>query len=106
MISAFGTGIINFTMVDIPLEKVMGNIPKEIQQHILSDIENKQAELRKAGQDKGLVLVMRSNSDFFMITLEKDALPKCQTIEFSHGRKDILFQISEESDGIVRILDL
>ncbi len=106
MISAFGTGITNFTMVDVPLEKVMGNIPKEIQQHILSDIENKQAELRKAGQDKGPVLVMRSDSDFFMITLEKDALPKCQTIEFSHGRKDILFQISEESDGTVRILDL
>lgn len=106
MISAFGTGITNFTMVDVPLEKVTGNIPKEIQQHVLTDIENKQAELRKQGETKDLVLVMRSDSDFFMITLDKDASPKCQTIEFSHGRKDILFQISEESDGTVRILDL
>ncbi len=31
---------------------------------------------------------------------------KCQTIEFSHGEKDVLFQLSEESDGTVRVLDL
>ena len=31
---------------------------------------------------------------------------KCQTIEFSHGEKDVLFRLSEESDGTVRVLDL
>ena len=30
----------------------------------------------------------------------------CKTIKFSHGDKKALFDISEESDGTIRILDL
>lgn len=106
IISAFGTGITNFKMVDVHIEKVLGDIPKDIQQHIISDIERKRAEIRKEGENKEIALIMRSNSDFFVIILDKEAEPKCQTIEFSHGIEDVLFQLSEESDGTVRVLDL
>ncbi len=105
IISAFGTGITNFKMVDVHIEKVLGNIPKDIQQHIISDIERKRARIRKE-EDKEISLIMRSSSDFFVITLDKEDEPKCQTIEFSHGMKEIFYQLSEESDGTVRVLDL
>lgn len=41
MISAFGTGITGFKMVDVAPEKVLGNIPKAIRESILSEIEKK-----------------------------------------------------------------
>jgi AAA15 family ATPase/GTPase len=49
---------------------------------------------------------MRSNSDFFVIRINRNEDIRCQTIEFSHGKRETLFRLSEESDGTIRILDL
>lgn len=106
VISSFGTGITNFKMVDVSLEKVMDNIPKDIQQHILADLEKKMAEIRKEDNSKNLTFIMRSSKDFFVIVLDKEKKPQCQTIEFSHEKENIFFKLSEESDGTIRILDL
>lgn len=106
IISAFGTGITNFEMVDVPVEKVLGGLPRKIQQHIAGEIEEKKAEIRNGKHKRNIAMVMRSKIDFFIITLEEDNTIRCQTIEFSHGENDVLFQLSEESDGTVRILDL
>lgn len=106
IISAFGTGITNFEMVDVPVEKVLGSLPKKIQQHIVADIEQKRAEIRNSTQKRKIAMVMRSSVDFFIITLDESDEIRCQTIEFSHGKNDVLFRLSEESDGTVRILDL
>lgn len=106
VISAFGIGITDFKMVDVPVEKVLGELPQKLQKRIVSDIEKKQAEIRGNKKISEITLVMRSNINFFIITLGADNEIKCQTIEFSHGENDVLFQLSEESDGTVRILDL
>lgn len=106
IISAFGTGITSFEMVDVPIEKVLGGLPKKIQQHIAADIEQKRTEIRNSEKKRKISMVMRSTIDFFIITLETSDEIRCQTIEFSHGEKNVLFQLSEESDGTVRVLDL
>ena len=49
---------------------------------------------------------MRSNRDFFILSIDKEENVICKTIKFSHGKDNILFNLSEESDGTVRILDL
>lgn len=106
IISAFGTGITNFKMVDVPVEKVLGTLPKEVKQHIFTNVEQRRAKIRSGKLKNGLAMIMRSNTDFFVLTFEEDDKVECQTIEFEHGEKDVLFQLSEESDGTVRILDL
>lgn len=106
IISAFGTGITDFKMVDVPVEKVLGELPQKLQKKIVSDVEQKQAEIRSNERISEIALVMRSNVSFFIITLNAEGEISCQTIEFSHGEKDVLFQLSEESDGTVRVLDL
>lgn len=106
IISAFGTGITGFRMVDVPVEKVLGELPQKLRQHIITDIEKKRAEIRNDKKDAEITLVMRSNIDFFIITIDESDKSSCQTIEFSHGDSDVLFQLSEESDGTVRVLDL
>lgn len=106
IISAFGTGITGFKMVDVSPDKVLGNIPKQIREDMLYDIESKRSELRSGKKLEAVGMVMRSARDFFVLRIDREGDITCKTINFSHGKEDILFNISEESDGTLRILDL
>ncbi|MGM9942230.1 MAG: ATP/GTP-binding protein [Bulleidia sp.] len=106
MISAFGTGITDFELVNVPIEKVLRTLPGTVQNKIISEIEQKQVEIRNSDKIQYSNLILRSRSDFFIITLDKEKEITCQTIEFCHGKRNVLFHLKEESDGTVRILDL
>lgn len=106
IISAFGTGITGFKIVDVSLEKVLGSIPRSLREKIISDIESKTAEIRNNKKIKEYAMVMRSNKYFFILNIDSDGNTQCRTIQFSHGKENVLFNISEESDGTIRILDL
>ena len=106
IISAFGTGITGFKMVEVPVEKVLGHLPKRIQEKILEDIEKKFTDIKNNEELEKIGIVMRSNRDFFILNIDREENVICKTIKFSHGKENILFNISEESDGTVRILDL
>ncbi|MEY8331362.1 AAA family ATPase, partial [Lachnospiraceae bacterium 48-33] len=106
IIAAFGTGITDFQMVEVPVEKVLGHLPKRIQEDLLADIEKKTVEMKADIDVDGLGIIMRSYRDFFILNIDKEENITCKTIKFSHGKKNILFELSEESDGTVRLLDL
>lgn len=103
MIEAFGTGIIGFKMVDVPVEKVMSHLPLEVKERILKKLEKKMTEKNAERLEKGLI--MRSNRDFFILRMQDETV-SCQTIQFEHNKKNVLFELAEESDGTLRILDL
>lgn len=106
IISAFGTGITGFRIVEVAPEKVLGNLPKKIRDDLLTDIEERIVELKNNVDKKGVAFVMRSDKDFFILGVDREENIGCSTIKFSHGKENVLFNISEESDGTVRILDL
>ena len=106
IISAFGTGITGFEIVEVPPEKVLGNLPKAVRDKLISDIEGRIADIKNNGGKKDFAIVMRSAKDFFVLSVDKEENIGCNTIKFSHGKDNVLFNISEESDGTVRILDL
>ena len=106
MIAAFGTGITDFKMVEVPVEKILGHLPKGIQDDLIADFEKRIVEMKSKVEAKGLGIIMRSNRDFFILNIDKEENIICRTIKFSHGKKNILFDLSEESDGTVRVLDL
>lgn len=106
IIAAFGTGITDFQMVEVPVEKVIGHLPKRIQEDLLANIEKKTVEMKADHNVNGLGIIMRSNRDFFILNIDKEGNIVCKTIKFSHGKKNVLFDFSEESDGTVRVLDL
>ena len=106
IIAAFGTGITDFQMVEIPVEKVLGHMPKRVQEKLLADIEKKVSDMKNDEEINDFGIIMRSQRDFFILSIDKDENVICKTIKFSHGKKNILFDLSEESDGTVRVLDL
>lgn len=105
IISAFGTGITKLQVVDVPIDKVLSSLPPQLQKKILSDVEKKQVNFRNKKIKKANI-VMRTPDNFFIIIIDSDEHIKCQTIEFCHGKDNILFNLEEESDGTVRIMDL
>lgn len=106
IIAAFGTGITDVQMADIPVEKVLGHLPQSIRERLLADIEKKVTELKNNDAINGAGVIMRSSRDFFILSIDRDENITCKTIKFSHGKKNILFDLAEESDGTVRLLDL
>lgn len=106
IISAFGTGITDFKLIDVPIEKVLHGLPKTLQDRIMSSIEQKQVEVRNNSKIRMINMILRTRSDLFIMAIDGGEKIKCQTIEFCHGKKNVLFNLEEESDGTVRILDL
>ena len=106
LISAFGTGITDFRIVDVDIEGILHNLIPPVRKEVLRRIEEQQAILRQSDGVKSVNMAMRSRESFFIITISRDDEVKCSTIEFTHGQKGALFALNEESDGTVRILDL
>ena len=114
MIAAFGTGITDYKLVEVPVENVLAHIPNEAQTQMLKRMERYYSAVQnmidhKISEDNNVPentgIIMRSNRDFFILQIKGQKLV-CQTIQFEHNKNDILFELSEESDGTVRILDL
>lgn len=105
LIEAFGTGITGFNMVEVPIEKVLSHLSKSDRESIVKEIENLISNSQKSQERHIKGLIMRSPRDFFMLEI-KDNDVICRTIQFSHNKKETLYEMSEESDGTVRIPDL
>lgn len=102
-ISSFGTGITNFNIVNITPENI--SIPKKVLDDIISKLEdNKTSQDIKNGKERSILL--RSSNKEFIIFEMKDSKLEIKTVQFNHGNDDIFFNLSEESDGTIRILDL
>lgn len=105
IIKAFGTGITGFQMVDIAPEEILMRIPREIRNEIVHDVESKTARINRH-KLRELGMAMRYNKDFFTLSIDGNGSIKGKTIKFLHQKENILFDLSEESDGTIRILDL
>lgn len=105
LIEAFGTGITGFKMVEVPTEKVLSHLSKSERESLAKRIENLISNAQKNQERHIRGMIMRSPRDFFMLEI-KDNGVVCRTIQFSHNKKETLYEMSEESDGTVRILDL
>jgi AAA15 family ATPase/GTPase len=105
-ISSFGTGITNFEMVEVPIDKIASQLPKQVRNDLASNLEKRTIEMKNSDNINGFGIIMRSDKDFFVLQVNKSEEVTCKTIQFSHGEKNVLFNLAEESDGTVRILDL
>ena len=106
MIAAFGTGIADFQIVDVPDEQALSNMPKKGREELVL-VLNKDADYMKSSHKmKRISHILRTRKNLFIISIDSDEEVTFKTIKFSHNKNNVLFELSEESDGTVRILDL
>lgn len=102
LLNALGTGISDLKIVEVPVEIIKTRIPEKLFNKVVSDLEK-----RKAKNSKDISPSMiRSYKEFYTFELNEQDDLIIKTIEFSHEKKNIYFNLKEESDGTARLLDL
>jgi AAA15 family ATPase/GTPase len=106
LLSSFGTGVSEFVIADVALEKVTANVPKDLMQDIIDNLnEQNKFYKEKDISNTPAVMIRSGDNSMFIIELEDDNT-KCKTLEFKHERTSAVFSLEEESDGTIRLLDL
>lgn len=103
-LSAFGAGIDKIQMVEVSLDYMAKTVPQPVLKIIFSTLESA-AKAIATGKTSVVNASLRGQDNLFIISVDKDGY-HFKDIRFSHGNPDILFELSEESDGTVRLLDL
>lgn len=107
LLSDFGTGISKFDLVDISLDKIAGEIPKEVLKEIIDDLLEQQKHFDKKGINRTPAIMVRGfdNNTIFILRLSGEDV-SAQTLMFNHQNTTATFSLNEESDGTIRLLDL
>lgn len=105
LLNALGTGISELKVVEIPVESIKNKIPNDIFDKIISDLEKANTRSNHDSDNYPRIMV-RSYKEFYTFEIDRDNNVTITTIEFSHEKKNIYFDLNEESDGTARLLDL
>ncbi len=106
IIAAFGTGISNFKVVDMNMDKMPESLPKSILKTIVSKLEKRSKANKENKDDDDFGIMLRGDKDFYIFETNENDEISIKTIEFEHMNSSALFTLSEESDGTRRLLDL
>lgn len=104
LLNALGTGISELKIVELPVEMIKSRMPEEVYNKIISDLEK--ANSRAHAGDHLPRIMVRSYKEFYTFEIDAENKVTITTIEFSHEKKNIYFDLNEESDGTARLLDL
>lgn len=101
IIRTFDTGISEVNINEISLDELSNRLPKEIFMDIMTKIKNSMLNSHKE-----VKLSMRSNFEFFNISIKEGEEPVVTTITLKHKNSFYDFRFDEESDGTRRLFDL
>lgn len=108
MLSLFGTGVSHFTLSDVPIEKFINSVEKNLMKDITDHLseQRKRLEENNISQKPTLMLRHPIENIIFILELGEDNQLNAKTLQFSHNNTNAVFSLNEESDGTVRLLDL
>lgn len=106
LISSFGTGITSYVMIEVEYEKMISELSRDEASIIEEEINNAMSEIRRNQSEEDYQFMMRGNENYFFIHFNKEKGLTCKAIKFKHGDTDVLFNLYEESEGTIRLLDL
>lgn len=108
LMSAFGTGISEVVVAEVPLEKLTSSVPKKLLEKIIDDLheQQKQRESQDMSEEPAVVLRSAEDNTMFIIDLASNHTVRCKTLEFKHEKSYDAFLANEESDGTIRLFDL
>lgn len=107
LLKAFDTGINELQLVDVHIDNIKGdNIPQDVIEKLVSEMEADFKEIKNKKKVKQVRIVLRSKKDYYIFSGTSAADIKCQSLKFRHNNISSLFDLIEESDGTIRILEL
>lgn len=106
VLNHFATGIQKFEIVEVPEERVLDDMPRNLRKMLIDRLESNRRKIDiNEVAESGVVI--RAGKDLFIISLAGDSNKiVCKTIKFIHEKQGVLFDFWEESDGTIRLLGL
>ena len=105
-IKHFGPEITNFEVVDTDKEEYGANFPDDVLKDFQNHMEQRMIRAQKKGDNvKSVFGMLRGYKMLYILEMDNELKLHFKTIRFTHGKAGE-YDISEESDGIRRILDL
>lgn len=107
LLSEFSTGVSQLKLIDVPLEKVFGTVPKNLTQEISDHLAEQRKYLSEQNNNEKAAIILRSSDNtMFIVELDQDGTTIAKTFQFSHYNTNAAFSLDEESDGTIRLFDL
>ncbi len=108
LLALFGTGVSEFKLTDIPIEKVINSLPKDLVKEISEHLVEQRKQLAEKSIEKNPAVMLRNplENTIFILELNVNGDIQAKTIQFNHENTSAMFALNEESDGTVRLLDL
>lgn len=108
MLSDFSTGVSQFKITDISLDKVSNSISKELMSDITEHLLEQKKYLEENSNNATPAVMLRNPLEklIFILELNKEGQISAKTLQFNHQNTDAVFLLNEESDGTIRLLDL
>ena len=96
LLEVFNTGIVD--IIRFPVKKEMVNLPQEIISEILANVK----------PEKTSVISLPSDNEMYFFEIEANGTPRIYKQKAVHkdiNKEDTIFDMREESDGSIRLLD-
>lgn len=103
LLSALGIGISDVKIEEISADQIRTHVPDRVLSDVIKSLERSSFFNNTLSNARTMI---RSSKSFYIIELDENREPIYKTIEFAHSNKNIYFELSEESDGTARLLDL
>lgn len=109
LLRQFGTGIQDVELVTVPLDDAKSQIPNALYDDVLHDLEQQLAKMRTdklvSGKTELSISIYTYKRIYTFKTTNMQDL-RIETIRFAHENRNIYFDLSEESDGTARLIEL
>lgn len=108
LLNKFGTGISEFKVADVPIEKVISVVSKGAMQEISEALSDQKKYFKEKNISKNPAILLRNPVDnsMFIVELSDNDELRATTLQFNHINTTAIFSLNEESDGTIRLLDL
>ncbi len=105
LLKAFGTGITDFKLEEIPKVQFYDKLPQELKYEVQKDV-NKFVKLSRKKEKPGYFNFSIEHCFFSVKIDSQNVEPVYRELNFKHNNSDTIFEVNEESDGTIRLLDL
>lgn len=106
LLEALGTGVSRIQIKKTTLDSVKSKIRKEFLDDILFDLEKENAKSARDNTGFPPTLAIQLENCYYLFTLSSTGELEVSTLESFHEKENTAFELDEESDGTVRLIDL
>lgn len=106
-VSSLGLGIKQVRFADGNMDELQKFLSSTFLKKMLEDLKKKNLVCKKQGDEVKVGVMLRGEREMFLLNVDPETQEiKVQKIVFDHQKEGISFEVSEESDGTRRVLDL